>query len=486
MLFKPNWAQQILFKNMWNCMVVLKARQLGISTFFALYLLDVCLFSDDKSAAIVCQTREAAEQLFRKIKFAYDLLPEWLREERGAEINSARELSFRNGSSILVSNSLRSNTFQYLHISEFGKICAKTPEKAREIVTGSFNTISPGQHIFVESTAEGKEGYFFRMCSEAQELIKNRKKPGEMDFHFFFFPWWKHPDYLLKEAVEVPLDTAEYFTKIKEEEGIELSEDQKAWYVKKQKTQQDDMLREFPSTPEEAFKMSADGNYYGKLMQNAWDKGHIFYEDKVDPLDAFTYIPNFPVFTAWDLGISDKTAIWIYQYYDDRIFLLEYFEDSGKSLNEYLDILKQKDYHYWTHFVPHDAAHRDYGTGLSRVETARKKGFHFRVAPNPQKLSVQEGIDAVREILPKCRFNGTNCEKGIIALENYKREWNQKTGDWGHKPFHNEASHGADAFRVLATTLRMTKYEPYFDDPKEENYWAGNRQNLRLHDEYEI
>jgi len=311
------------------------------------------------------------------------------------------------------------------------------------------------------------------MCQEAQELEKSGKKLGEMDFRFFFFPWWKHPDYVLKEDGEIPKETKEYFEKIKEEDGIELTPKQQSWYVKKQKTQFDDMLREFPSTPEEAFKMSADGNYYGKLIAQLRERNHLYFKGKSDPLEEVSYLANFPVFTAWDLGYTDKTAIWVYQYYHDRIFILDYLEGSEKPLPEYLEELKKKPYAdgYWSHFVPHDAAHHEYGTGLTRVEIAYNHHFEFTVAPPPQKISVQEGIDAVKAILPKCYFDGEKCEKGISDLEKYRREWNQKTGEWSHRPLHNEASHSADAFRVLATTLSLTEYEPMPLDPRKQREW---------------
>src|SRR5574337_180756 len=149
--FSLNWAQEQLYRNMWYCNVVLKARQLGISTFICMLFLDRCLFNDNCAAGIIAHTREDATYLFKRIKFAYDNLPLSIKAHRIATADSARELVFTNGSSIRVGTSMRGSTLQYLHISEFGKICAKYPDKAEEIITGSLNTLAPGQFCFIES-----------------------------------------------------------------------------------------------------------------------------------------------------------------------------------------------------------------------------------------------------------------------------------------------------------------------------------------------
>ena len=167
-LFKFNWAQEKLYREMWYCNVILKARQLGISTFVCLLFLDRCLFNSNSSAGIIAHTREDAEVMFRRVKFAYDCLPAELKTLRSVNTDNARELQLSNDSTLRVGTSMRSSTLQYLHISEFGKICAKFPDKAREIITGSLNALAPNQYVFVESTAEGREGYFYQMCKEAQ------------------------------------------------------------------------------------------------------------------------------------------------------------------------------------------------------------------------------------------------------------------------------------------------------------------------------
>ena len=196
--FELNWAQEQLYQDMWYCNVILKARQLGISTLICLLFLDRCLFNSNVSAGIICHTREDSEHMFKRIKFAYDSLPAEIKALRSATIDSARELVLSNGSSLRVGTSMRGSTLQYLHISEFGKICAKFPDKAQEIITGSLNTLAPGQNCFIESTAEGREGHFYELCKAAQANTAQGNELSKLDFKFHFFPWHREPAAIIR------------------------------------------------------------------------------------------------------------------------------------------------------------------------------------------------------------------------------------------------------------------------------------------------
>jgi len=441
-LFKLNWAQKELYDNLWYCNLILKARQLGISTFICLLFLDRCLFNSNQHAGIIAHTREDAKMLFRRVKFAYDSLPMEIKALRSANTDNARELQLSNGSSLRVGTSMRSSTLQYLHISEFGKICAKYPDKAREIITGSLNAIASGQYIFIESTAEGREGYFYAMCRDAIALKDSGAALSPLDFRFHFFPWFHHKAYRLdSNGKELPLHMSEYFDKLEATLGCILEPSQKVWYTKRAETQGEDMKREFPSTPEEAFESSNEGLYYGRQIVEARQQGRI---------RKVYYDANVPVHTAWDLGYNDSTAIWFFQLCGQEIHLLEYYENSGEALTHYLQHLKGKPYSYGKHLVPHDAAVHEYSTGLSRVEVARNHGISFTIVPD---IGVNEGIDAARNLLNRCWFDEAMCAKGITALESYKKEWNDRHGCWSSQPLHNFASHAADAFRMLAVGI---------------------------------
>ena len=149
--FKPNWAQDILLKPHY-LNIVLKARQLGVSTFHAILFLDACLWNSNVNAAIVADSKPIAREIFLdKVKFAYDNLPQFVRDLCPAHRDNVHEMRFQNGSVFRVATSLRGGTLQLLHITEFAKICQENPTKANEIVSGALNAVQAGQFVCIES-----------------------------------------------------------------------------------------------------------------------------------------------------------------------------------------------------------------------------------------------------------------------------------------------------------------------------------------------
>ena len=232
-----------------------------------------------------------------------------------------------------------------------------------------------------------------------------------------------------------------YFESLEKDYGIQLSLPQKAWYAKKSTSQKEDMMREFPSTPQESFFSSNEGMYYGRQMAKARTQNRV---SKVH------YDSNLATYVAMDLGLDDATAIWFFQVYRQEIRLIQYYENSGESLIHYLKYIKDTGYIIKEYFVPHDADTREYSTNLSRTQVAANHGVKFTVLP---RLEIQDGINAVRNILDRCYFDEEKCSRGIKCLENYSKSWNDKYGCWSEKPLHNQFSHGADAFRYLAMSL---------------------------------
>jgi hypothetical protein len=436
--FQLNWAQEILWRELHECNIILKARQLGITTFFCIFQLDQVLWEENIQAGIIAHTLDDASNLFKdKLKYAFDQLHPNIRKLFKLVGDSAKELSFTHGSTIRVGTSLRSSTLQYLHISEFGKICAKYPERAREIITGSLNTVHAGQHISIESTAEGKEGSFYEMC---QDSMINPPRTS-MDFKFFFFPWWKHPEYTQGVSVEISTDLKDYFNKL-ELDGIKLTDPQKWWYANKYKIQKDDMFREFPSKPEEAFSASQEGYWYATPIKEIYDSGRC---------TNIAYDRGLPVHTAWDLGQSDYMAIWFFQINrSDDINIIDYWQKNNTPLDQVSILLKNKGYNYGTHIWPHDANARDRG-GITFVQQARPLGLTGIVL---EPHSFIQGVNLVKTTLSKCWFDKTKCAEGLRMLENYKKKWSTSFGGWTADPVHDDCSHGADAFRYLCAGIK--------------------------------
>jgi hypothetical protein len=242
----------------------------------------------------------------------------------------------------------------------------------------------------------------------------------------------------------------DYFESL-ESRGVKLDDEQKYWYMAKHGTQCDQMMREFPSTPDEAFEVSNEGLYYGRHIGLARLEKRIGFV----PWDR-----DLPVFSAWDLGYNDSTAIWFFQVLHKEIRLIDYIEGAGESLSHWLSIVKSKPYAYDKHLAPHDITNHEYSTGMTRQAFGRKMGINFIAVP---KTGVIEGIDMARNIMHRCWFDKDKCATGIIALDNYKKEWDDKHGCWRSQPLHNQFSHGADAFRYLACGLSYVTRDDRID-----------------------
>ena len=196
-----------------------------------------------------------------------------------------------------------------------------------------------------------------------------------------------------------------------------------------------------------SFAAALTGSYYGKEMEKLEATGKI---------TSVPYDPALPVITGWDLGVDDTTCIWFLQMHRE-LRVIDYIENSGAGLDFYVKAIREKDYNYKEHILPHDVKVRELISGKSRLEALRSMGLrNVRVAP---KASVADGINAVRMILPKCVFDVNNCERGINSLKNYERKWDSKNKIYQQTPHHNWASHGADGFRTLAVGLRETEGE---------------------------
>lgn len=448
--FRPNKAQKQRFVDRHFRDLILKARQLGFTTFEMIDALDDCLFIKDFSAGCICHKLDDAQDIFdNKIRFAYEKISEaWLEifKKIGLafpkpESDRSMGYTFTNGSKIKVSTSFRGGTLQRLHVSEFGKICKQFPEKAREIVTGAFEAVGLGNQITLESTAEGREGYFFQYSQSAQKKKEASAKLTELDFQFHFFPWWQEPAYKLNpEGVVIPQHLIDYFDTLESSQGIKVTQNQKAWYAKKAEDLGDDMTREYPSFPDEAFNQSAKGAYYLEQMRDIRRTQRL--TSKVH------WNKSLPVITAWDLGMNDSMVIWFAQIVGREVHLIDYYENSGEGLEHYADYVNSKPYRYAQHYGPHDLAVRELGTGEARIDIAARYGLKFEIVPRISNH--QEGIESVRRFLPQCWFDENACERGVTCLDNYRKEWDERLGAYKKTPLHDWASHGAKAFETLA------------------------------------
>ena len=157
--------------------------------------------------------------------------------------------------------------------------------------------------------------------------------------------------------------------------------------------------------------------------------------------------PNLPVYTSWDLGILDSTAIWFFQIYGKEVRVIDYYEANNEPLAHYARILDEKSqsfgYRYEKHFAPHDIAARDLSSGVSREQTMATLGYRMTKGA---RLGVEDRIEATRQMLKNCWFDADKCKHGVKALQNYRREFNDKLDQFKATAVHDWASHGSDAF----------------------------------------
>jgi hypothetical protein len=454
--FGLNAPQARLLTGMHYLNIVLKARQLGFSTLIDMLALDCAIFNSNFAAGIVADTLDNAKGLLERVKFSYERMPKAIRAQIGIKTDNTEELEFSNGSAIRVGTSLRSGTYNLLHISEYGKICAKFPDKAREIKSGALNTVAPKQLVFIESTAEGKSGDFFDKCAEAERQAISGKPLGAMDYKFHFFPWFDDTAYRLAADAPYSEEMRTYFSDLKAQ-GIALTPEQRAWYAAKAKEQGDDMYKEFPSTPAEAFKAVRDGAYFARDMLNLRERKKI---------GAFEPVAGTPVNTFWDLGLGDYMSIWLHQQVAGRHRFVGFIEGSGEGLAHYFDIMDKwrvrRGAKWGRHYGPHDIDNRqDDSAGRVTTRLAIAKGLGFDFIKVERTADKRNSIQAARTKLPECEFDEQGCAKGIEHLENYSRDWDDRLGVWRSQPRHDEHSHGADAFMTFADGYAPERVSSY-------------------------
>lgn len=452
--FKMTPEQLEYFDGMHDRNVILKARQLGFTTEVCIIQLDLAIFHK-KECALIAHSLPDAERLFRnKTQFAFQRMPDDIKLANPLVKETTSEYVFAKGGSVTVSTSFRGGTLYSLHVSEFGKICAKWPEKAKEIVTGAFEAVPLGGVITLESTAEGRAGYFYDYCQDAEKALLQGKELSNLDWKFFFFSWWKNPQYAIDPVEPLPQRLVDYFAEMEAKHGVVVNERQKAWYYAKDKTLGDDMKREYPTIPAEAFQQSVEGAYYAKQFR--W----LYTNKRIGQIPDNSHLP---VHTFWDIGVGDSTAIWFVREVGEEFHVIDYYENSGEGLRHYMKVLKDRGYEYGEHWGPHDIQNREFGADAKSRKELAQEGYEidgqvysmtFNVVP---KTGVDTGIESVREILPSCVFDEEKCAEGISHLEGYRKEWDDKRGCWKDKPLHDFTSHGADGFRYFAVAKNNHK-----------------------------
>ena len=190
-----------------------------------------------------------------------------------------------------------------------------------------------------------------------------------------------------------------------------------------------------------SFDAAVEGSYYGQVLNELEDKKHM----QEIPREELSR-----TFTAWDLGMGDSTSIWVAQLVGTEVRLIDYYENHGVGLDHYVKWIKDNDYSKAEHILPHDVRVRELGTGKSRIEMLEDSGLEVKIAP---RMGLDDGIQAVRRLLPRCWFNVPKVQIGLNCLRNYRRDYDEKRKIFFERPLHDWSSHGSDSFRYLALGL---------------------------------
>lgn len=456
--FNMNRAQHIVYSASLQHarLIILKSRQQGISTFWLMSFFDDGIFIEDLNIGLLAQGLEEASTLLERVKLAWDTFPEPVKEFLGIRLgkNNSKEYSFNNNSTLFIRTSFRSATLQRLHVSELGKISAKTPEKARELMSGTMQAIKAGNPAILESTAEGRKNLFYKLWYQSVGHIGERSPKG---FKPVFLSWVDDPDCVLKVPQRISNGDQEYIDKVERDLDIELTKEQKWWVVSQRAELPDLFDQEYPYSPEAAFAAVRDGSYYAAI----WKKHGRAQEDLYDPaLDTFV---------AMDMGMNDTMVLVFWQEYTNinnnlEIRIVKCYKNSGEGLEHYYNVIKNTRWQIATVYLPHDAKVRELGTSKSRAGFLRDLGLRNQ-SILPRTNSVNNDIELVRRLLPNIILNAdetSGCDYLEDTFHNYSKQWDDKGNCWKDKPLHDEWSNPADTVRYMA----VSRYASYIDPEK--------------------
>lgn len=421
---------------------ILKARQMGFSTLIEIMILDAAYFGENIHASIVDQTQpHATAKLKEKCGHAFAALGP-LRDR--LEEDNARTMAWANGSRIEAGKNARGGTNQWLHVSEWGPIAHDDPKRSEEIKTGALPTAEQGV-IFVETTFKGgKGGHLYELLKTAMQTPDAHRTAK--DFRFWFFPWYKDKGYTLEGSPDaVPAETRAYFAQKERELGVRFTPGQMLWYAKTKAEQGIYMFREYPTTVEEAMSAPVEGSLYGDIITRIRAAGQII---------PFQWDRSVPVFSCWDLGWADSTSVWLVQLVGHNVHVIWHTKQEGKTAANMATILNATEIPVATHFVPHDAGAKSPGEGKNYRDSMQAAGF-MNIVVVPRIPFLTDGINMLRDLLPRCWFNLTHCVDGIASLEAYHTKDTTAGGITTRDPVHDWSSHDSSALRIFAEALTL-------------------------------
>ena len=450
-----------------------KARAIGFSTLIELVMFDRACFNDGVEGAIIDQTQPDAQAKLGKIKFAYEKLPPLLKDALIADNKGV--MVWANGSSISAGLNARGRTPQMVHISEWGPIAYKDPERSKEIITGVIQSASGRKAVIIAESTHmgGKAGDWYDLIKRSNETKPEHRT--DEDFRVMFFPWWQAERYTMEgEASQIDEATRKYFdgdpekklVGIEERTGHCFTPGQRLFYFKKKQILKRNIYAEFPSVLEECWLAPHEGAIYGDVMEQARSEGRI---------TTFSRDTAVPVFTFWDIGWNDSTTVWFLQLVGRTVLWLHFLKHRHQTAAQMMTRVRETGIPVACYYLPHDAVNTAAATGTNyRTQLELAGARNIKVVP--RSVVIWDGINALRDIIGRSEFHAKNCEQGIADLEAYHTAEAGASGIIKREPVHDESSHAADAARYageafiagMVNTAQAAKFvrasEPLYPD----------------------
>jgi hypothetical protein len=443
-------------------LLILKARQLGMSTVIDLIMADMAIWNLGFTGAIVDQSQKtASKKLVTIVIGAFKSMPKLIRDSFTVKKENTEEFSLlrtttEKVSEIVASAKARGGTNQMLHISEWGPIQHEDPPRSDEILTGAIPTAEQGI-IAIETTwMGGKHGNLWQITKAAMET-----RPEDMtskDFKLFFFGWYLDPSYTLEGNMkQVPPEVWKYFAECEAElaqqgNPYKFKPGQVLWYYKVAMPMGDERYREYPTTIDECFKAPVPGAVYSKLLDKIRAAGQI---------QAFDWSREHPVFTFWDLGSPENTRVIYIQFVGREIHFIDHDGNLGDTTTpaERFAHMVAKGYNYGGHFMPHDANAKEKG-GKNWVQQMNEAGLTgIRVIP--QCRSIWPGINQVGMMFNRFFIHKTKCEGLISSIEIYRTKTSNVDGHQTDLIVQDDSCHDCDPIRMLAEAIMNGMLQDY-------------------------
>ncbi len=433
--------------------IILKSRQQGISTLWLVSYFDDACFQPLFNIGLMAQGEDEAKLLLERTKFLWDSLNPDIKAFLNINTtkDNTKEFTLTNRSTIFIRVSFRSTTLQRLHVSEFGKIANSKPLRAKETKTGTLQALARGNTGVIESTAEG-QNMFKYMWDEAVVALASGNMSAK-DFYPVFLSWLDDPDCL--EPVDQVIDdeAAKYFEELEAATGHKLSQQQKNFWIVQRRELGHELFQEYPATPAEAFQGARDGTYYNQIYLK-----HIAGKGRVVPN---LYDDNLETVVFFDLGVDDYFVVGFAQWFNHELRIVDEYHNNGKDLEHYIKEVESRGYNVTKYVFPHDINVRELGTRSSsgRAVTRKQvvedvfKDMHIsrQIIITP-KSSIADGIETTKAMLHHTWID-SKCTYIIECVQNYTKEYSERTQQFTTTPVHNEHSHGADMLRNMSQNL---------------------------------